>query len=114
MRSSSRYYLTPDEGRKCQDNGHPEATDPEGFTAYSRRVPESIARHGGRYLARGGAVERPEGEWNPKRVVLIEFPNAERAGAWWSSPEYEGLKRLRVGRAVVSRVVVAGPGTTTP
>jgi uncharacterized protein (DUF1330 family) len=85
-----------------------EITDPEAFAEYSRRVPDSLARHGGRYLARGGRVEHLEGEWRPRRVVAIAFDSVERARAWWTSPEYEELRRLRQRSAIVSQVVVEG------
>lgn len=85
-----------------------EISDPEGFAEYSRRVPDSLARFGGRYLARGGQVEHLEGGWRPRRVVVIAFDSVARARAWWSSPEYEELKGLRQHSAIVSQVVVEG------
>ena len=40
-------------------------TDPDRYPEYASRVPQTIERHGGRYLARGGKVEVLEGEWEP-------------------------------------------------
>ena len=65
------------------------------YQDYIRAVPPTIEAFGGRYLARGGQVEVLEGEWKPKRMAIVEFPNAERAKAWWDSQEYAGLKALR-------------------
>src|SRR5215203_5865980 len=61
--------------------------DPEGFEEYRQAVPATVARYGGRYLMRGGEVVALEGEWNPSRLTVIEFPSAEQAKAWWSSEE---------------------------
>lgn len=55
--------------------------------AYRRLAAASIARHGGRYLARGGAMTILEGEWRAG-AVLLEFPSVEAARAWYASPDY--------------------------
>ena len=63
---------------------HIDVKDPVRYEDYKRMVPPSIAAFGGRFLARGGATETLEGEWRPKRLVIVEFPSA-RARAWWHS-----------------------------
>jgi len=55
--------------------------------AYRRLAAASIARHGGRYLARGGAMTVLEGEWRAG-AVLLAFPSVGAARAWYSSPDY--------------------------
>jgi uncharacterized protein (DUF1330 family) len=55
--------------------------------AYRRLAAASIARHGGRYLARGGAMTVLEGEWR-EGAVLVAFPSVEAAQAWYASPDY--------------------------
>ena len=72
-----------------------EVTDAAGYEEYRRRVPDTIAAYGGRYLARGGATEVLEGTWSPKRCVILEFPDMERFKAWWSSPEYVPVRAIR-------------------
>jgi uncharacterized protein (DUF1330 family) len=62
---------------------------------YSAGVPATIAAHGGRFLVRGGAVERLEGDWNPGRFVVIEFPDADAARGWYESEEYRRLREVR-------------------
>ncbi|TXH79728.1 MAG: DUF1330 domain-containing protein [Rhizobium sp.] len=62
--------------------------DAEAFETYRTRAAASIARHGGRYLVRGGAIEGLEGDWSPRAIVIVEFPDLERARAWYRSPEY--------------------------
>ena len=72
-----------------------EVTNPEGYKPYTELVPASIALYGGRFLARGGTAEVLEGEWPPRRRVIIEFPSMEAARAWWDSPEYAKPKAMR-------------------
>jgi uncharacterized protein (DUF1330 family) len=72
-----------------------DVTDPTHYQDYIRAVPHTIEQYGGKYLARGGRVEVLEGRWNPKRMVILEFPSAEQAKAWWDSAEYAGPKAIR-------------------
>lgn len=85
-----------------------DVTDPSGFDDYKRQVPALIAAHGGRYLARGGANEVLEGNWQPKRSTLIEFPSMTAFKAFWNSPEYQPLRELRERSANSNLVVVEG------
>jgi uncharacterized protein (DUF1330 family) len=62
--------------------------DRAAFEIYRTRAADTIYAYGGRYLARLGEVQVLEGSWNPNSIVVVEFPNLERARAWYSSPEY--------------------------
>ena len=83
-------------------------TDPVGFEDYRKRVPATIERYGGRYLARGGTLETIEGSWTPKRVVVLEFPSIDQARRWYHSDEYRELKALRLRTSRGSIVLVEG------
>lgn len=72
-----------------------EITDPIGYEEYRKRVPPTLAAHGGRFLARGGTIEVLEGSWNPTRLVIIEFPSMAALKSWYGSPEYRPLIELR-------------------
>jgi len=85
-----------------------EVFDSEKFEVYRQLVLPTIAAHGGRYLARGGTVQTLEGEWQPKRLVIVEFPTAAQAKAWWESGEYEPVKALRHASARTRMIVVEG------
>jgi uncharacterized protein (DUF1330 family) len=85
-----------------------EVTDPDGYEEYRRAVPATIERYGGKYLARGGAVEVLEGDRQPGRIVVLEFESAERARAWWSSQEYSGPKRIRQKTSTARLILVDG------
>jgi uncharacterized protein (DUF1330 family) len=85
-----------------------EVTDPAGYEEYRRRVPASIERHGGRYLVRGGATETVEGDWKPRRLVVLEFPSLAQARAFYESEEYQALKAIRVRCSRGSVVLAEG------
>lgn len=82
--------------------------DAERYARYRELAPPSIAAYGGRYLARGGATETLEGSWAPARLVILEFPSAERARAWWHSEEYAEGKALRHASAHSEMVLIEG------
>jgi uncharacterized protein (DUF1330 family) len=71
-------------------------TDPVKFEEYRVKVGPMMAKHGGRYLTKGGSHKMPEGgHWTPERVVIIEFPDMASLNAWYTSPEYQPLIALR-------------------
>ncbi|MCH7736524.1 MAG: DUF1330 domain-containing protein [Chloroflexi bacterium] len=75
--------------------GDIEVTDPEAYAKYAAGVPETVFHYGGSYLVRGAQGEVAEGNWAPKRLVVLEFESMERAKAWYDSTEYADLKKLR-------------------
>ena len=83
-------------------------TDPERATRYAAVSPATVERYGGRYLARGGAISVLEGGWDPKRLVVIEFPSIEKAREWYGSPEYREVRRLREGAGEWRVLLVEG------
>ena len=85
-----------------------EDTDPEGMARYRELVPAIIEQFGGRFVVRGGKAEALEGDWEPSRLIIIEFPSVEQAKAWWSSAEYAEAKALRQRSAETSLTVVEG------
>lgn len=82
--------------------------NPEAYERYKTLTPGSIALYGGRFLVRGAPVTCLEGSWNPARLVLLEFPDVERARSWWSSPEYAPAKALRQASAATEMILVEG------
>jgi uncharacterized protein (DUF1330 family) len=82
--------------------------DAATYEEYKRLVPPTLERYGGRYVVRGGPTEVLEGEWRPSRLVIVEFPSAERARAWWESPEYAAAKAIRQRCAHTDMVLVEG------
>lgn len=76
------------------------------YARYRAAVPELIAAHGGRYLARAATGTALEGDQAGDRFHLLEFPDAEAARAFWSSPEYLALKPGRAGAVSVRAVLI--------
>ena len=71
------------------------ARDAAAWETYRTRAAESIARHGGRYIVRGGAIEPLEGDWKPRTIVIVEFPDLEHARNWYRSRDYAGALEVR-------------------
>ena len=82
-----------------------EITDPQAYEGYRKDVAATIEAYGGRYLTRGAAVDVLEGDWSPKRLVILEFPTMAKLEAWYDCPEYQPLRELRK-RASVSKLIV--------
>ncbi|MHB8777643.1 MAG: DUF1330 domain-containing protein [Anaerolineales bacterium] len=85
-----------------------EVTDPEGYKEYVKLAPQTVELYGGKYIARGGQNETLEGEWQAKRLVILEFPSVEQAKKWLDSPEYAPARKLRHQYARTNMVVVEG------
>jgi uncharacterized protein (DUF1330 family) len=85
-----------------------EVTDPEAYAEYKQQSQEALARHGGRFIVRGGDHEVLEGDWNPHRVVILEFATMEQARAWWSSDDYADAKALRQRASRGNMILVEG------
>lgn len=72
-----------------------EVRDVAAMEAYRTLAAQTIAQYGGRYLARGGAVEVVEGSSSPGTVIIVEFPSMARAREWYGSPDYAEALKLR-------------------
>lgn len=82
------------------------------YEEYKKLTPASIAAYNGTFIARGGATETLEGEWQPGRIVIVEFPDTEKAKQWWNSTEYAKAKSIRQGAATTQMILVDGVQTT--
>lgn len=69
--------------------------DHDAFETYRTRAAEAIAKFGGKYLARNGEIRVLEGHWQPKTIVVVEFPSLEQAQAWYKSSEYAAALEVR-------------------
>ena len=82
--------------------------DPETYEAYKLLTPASIAPFEGRFIIRGGKSQLLEGEPEPKRIVVLEFPSLEKAKQWWDSEEYAPAKKIRQASSSTRMFVVEG------
>ena len=82
--------------------------DPEQYEHYKSASPGAVAAGGGRFLVRGGELAVLEGDWQPKRLVVVEFESLEAAKRFYESEQYQEAKRLRDGAADLHMVAVEG------
>lgn len=67
----------------------------EAYEHYLAKVPRLIARHSGHYRVRGGNYSSLEGDWEPNRIILVQFPGLESAEAFYNNPDYQELMKIR-------------------
>jgi uncharacterized protein (DUF1330 family) len=82
--------------------------DPEQYERYKAASPAAVASGGGRFVARGGELAVLEGDWEPSRVVILEFPDLDAVKRWYDSPQYLEARKLREGAANLRMVAVQG------
>jgi uncharacterized protein (DUF1330 family) len=80
--------------------------NPELYEEYKKLTPASIAEYGGKFVVRGGKTISMEGDWDPQRIVVAEFPSLERAQEWWHSEGYERAKKIRHASAHTKMIIV--------
>ena len=86
-----------------------EVSDPERWMEYAKAASPAVAQYGGKYIARGGAVEGLENhEDEGKRVVILEFPDMDKAREWYNSAEYQAAKAKREGAGFARFMIVDG------
>tara|TARA_B100000315_G_C14537031_1_gene568982 strand:- start:417 stop:704 length:288 start_codon:yes stop_codon:yes gene_type:complete len=82
--------------------------DPAPYSEFMEKVVLVVEQYGGKYLVRGGKHEVLEGDWNPTRLVLFEFPDMDSARRIISSDEYAPLRKLRHSCSTGHVVIVEG------
>lgn len=85
-----------------------EINNPDEYEEYKKLTPAAIAAHGGRFVVRGAKTETLEGDWEPQRIVILEFASVEKAKQWWGSEEYAPAKAIRQRSAHTKMIVVEG------
>ena len=85
-----------------------QVNDPVRYEEYRKMVLPTLEAYGGRFVVRGGKVDTLEGTWAPKRLVIVEFPDAAKAKAWWNSAEYAKPKAIRQSASHTEMIVVEG------
>ena len=82
--------------------------DPAMFERYRDAVTPLVDRFGGRYRVRGGELAVLEGDWEPSRLVVLEFEDLEAAKRWYDSERYRQARTLREGAARLRMVAAQG------
>jgi uncharacterized protein (DUF1330 family) len=85
-----------------------DVTDPDRYREYAAVVSATVEQYGGTYEVVSDAAETLEGDWSPKRIVIVRFDNVERAREWWSSEAYRVPKSIRQSAAVTQMILAEG------
>jgi len=85
-----------------------EVHDQDLYKSYTQLTPASIASYQGKFVVRGGETMVLEGNWQPKRLALLEFPSMEIANSWWHSEEYTKAREIRQRAATTKMIIVDG------
>ena len=85
-----------------------QVTDPVPYEEYRKQVLAVVTQYGGKFIVRGGKVDSKEGGWNPKRIVVLEFPSMAQAQKFYGSAEYAPLIKLRQKAAKGRLIIVEG------
>jgi uncharacterized protein (DUF1330 family) len=85
--------------------------DPIGYEEYKKLTSATVEKYGGKYMVRGGKTEVLEGDWQPKRIVVLEFESSERAREWLNSEEYREPRKMRHRTARTNMILVEGHAT---
>ncbi len=83
-------------------------TDLARYEDYKKLTPASLVPFEGQFVVRGGIAETLEGDWNPGRIVVLEFPSPENAKAWWSYAGYAPAKAIRQSASEIQMILVEG------
>jgi uncharacterized protein (DUF1330 family) len=78
------------------------------YEEYKKLTPTTLAAFDGKFIVRGGQTETLEGEWQPDRIVILEFPTVDRAKEWWNSDDYTKAQAIRQRTAKTKMIVVQG------
>jgi uncharacterized protein (DUF1330 family) len=82
--------------------------DYKEYEEYKKLVPASLAAFNGKFIVRGGKTTMLEGDWQPERIIVLEFPTVQMANAWWSSEIYSPAKSIRQRVATTKMIIVEG------
>ena len=85
-----------------------EVVDPVGYQEYKKLAGATVLKYGGNYIVRGGATEVLEGNWKPKRIVVLEFESMQRAKDWLNCDEYAEPRKMRHRTAKTNMILVDG------
>ena len=65
------------------------------YQEFMNGVKPALEAAGGKYLARAGEHRVYEGDWQPRRIVILEFPDLAAFEGFYNGPVYRNLKSIR-------------------
>ena len=82
--------------------------DAAGYEEYKTLAGATVKKYGGKYIVRGGKAEVLEGDWQPKRIVVLQFDSMQRAKDWLHCEEYREPRKMRHRTARTNMILVEG------
>ena len=82
--------------------------DPVGYEEYKKLAGATVEKYGGKYIVRGGRTEVLEGNWRPKRIVVLQFESMQRAREWLNCEEYRDPRKMHHRTAETKMILVEG------
>ncbi len=79
--------------------------DEDAYEDYMARLPLVMEQYGGRYLVRSSRVSPLAGDWQPERIVVVEFDDSEQVQEFYASPEFQELAPLRE-QSISARIIL--------
>jgi uncharacterized protein (DUF1330 family) len=80
-------------------------SDSNKLQEYKEKVFPVVSAFGGKYIVASDNIRVVEGSWSPRYLVMIEFPDFEKASNWYDSEEYKELKNLRQSAGVFDGII---------
>lgn len=68
--------------------------DMNRYADFMKAAKPAVEAAGGRYLVRGGAHQVYEGDWTPRRIVVLEFPSTAAFQDFYNGA-YQDTKAIR-------------------
>lgn len=87
--------------------------DPQTYRKYTDRTPDTVKRHGGKFLTRGSPVTTVEGKQYGGRMVILEFPSKAHVDAWYADPAYQEAMTFRHAASTMHMLLVQEGGANT-
>jgi len=88
--------------------------DIEKFLQYQKAVAPLLQDAGARYLARGGEFRVYEGDYQPDRLIIVEFPSLKDIDSFYASDGYQALEAQRKSCSSSRVVAVEGLDSQAP
>lgn len=85
-----------------------EVHNPEVYKEYLAKITPTVYENGGTYLIRGADTQVVTGDWQPKRMVMMQFPSLQVAQYWATSEAYADIHAIRNANATANMVIVEG------
>jgi uncharacterized protein (DUF1330 family) len=84
-------------------------TNEAQMVIYREWSSRAIQEHGAEILVRGGGqIEPLEGDWHPKRIVILKFKDHATARAYYDGETYTHARQVRAGAGTLDMVIVDG------